>query len=87
MQLILRQKTTDPAAWESAFASDRENQANAGLNLLQLWIDASDKGTRWALFEVSDRDQAQSWVDTVQSGLLDKRAAVTSSEFHFVETA
>ena len=87
MQLLLRQTTNDPAAWRAAMDADRESQGNAGLTLLQLWVDAGDPHTHWALFEVSDRTQAQGWVDGIQAGLRDDRAALTSSDVHFLKTA
>ncbi|WP_102107708.1 DUF3303 family protein [Oceaniglobus roseus] len=87
MQLLIRHKTTDPAAWRRFLDDDRENQGKAGLSMLQLWTDAGDPNTFWALFEVSDRDEAQPWVDAMQGGLYDDRAGITGADYHFLNTA
>ena len=87
MQLLIRHTTSDPAAWKSYFADDRENQGKAGLTLLQIWNETGDPNRIWALFEVSDRDEAQPWVDHLSAGLGQERAGITDMEYHFLDTA
>ncbi len=87
MQMLLRNTTTDPAAWRGVFDADAEARGTAGLSLLQLWHAAGDPNTLWALFEVSDLRSAQAWLDAPQGPMHATRAAVVDSEAHFVETA
>lgn len=87
MQLLLRHHSTTPDAWRKTLTADRESQGAAGLALLQLWTDAGDPHTHWALFEVSDRDAAQPWVDAMEGGLYAERAGITDAEYHFLDTA
>ncbi|WP_099826476.1 DUF3303 family protein [Oceaniglobus indicus] len=87
MQLLISHTTSDPAAWRRWFSEDRENQGKAGLTMLQLWVETGNPNTMWALFEVSDRDDAQPWVDNLTAGMATKRAQVTDMAYHFLETA
>ncbi|KKL73584.1 hypothetical protein LCGC14_2073450 [marine sediment metagenome] len=87
MQLLTRNTTTDPEGWAEIFEADREAQGAAGLTLLQLWQAEGDPNTRWMLFEVSDRDRAQAWLDAPQAAMHATRASVIDSEFHFLDIA
>ncbi len=87
MQLLIRHETNDPAGWKAFLDDDRENQGKAGLTMLQLWTDAGDPNQFWALFEVTDRAEAQPWVDALQGGLYNTRASITDADYHFLNTA
>ncbi len=51
-QLLLRYDSFD----RTRFDDEAENRANAGLTLLQLWLE--DSAAHWALFSVNDIDKA-----------------------------
>ncbi len=86
MQLLLNHTTSDPAAWKAWLSDDRENQGIAGMSLLQLWIETGKPNTMWALFEVSDRTEAQPWVDQLTAG-MGGSAKITDMAHHFLDTA
>ncbi|KAF0677357.1 DUF3303 family protein [Profundibacterium mesophilum] len=87
MQLLIQNTTNDPEAWKNVFETDREAQAAAGLSLLQMWHAEGDPNAIWLLFEVSDRDRAQAWVDSPQSALHATRAGIIDSAVHFLQIA
>ncbi|WP_425099840.1 hypothetical protein [Tropicibacter sp. S64] len=74
LQLLTRHDTFDA----SAFDSEAENRANAGLSLLQRWTEGS---ASWQLYEVADEARAKAW--------LDKSAALghAPAAAHFLRTA
>ncbi len=55
-QLLLRFDSFD----RSRFDAEAETRANAGLTLLQLWLEGST--AHWALFTVNDAEKAQAWL-------------------------
>jgi hypothetical protein len=63
MQLICRFDTKDWDAWKVRFDEQSENRAQAGLTLLQLWRDADTHEAAVALFEVADRERAETWLE------------------------
>lgn len=79
MQLILEAPAPDYVAWKSAFDTQAENIANAGLNTLQIWR-AADAPKVLMLFEVHNRAKAEAW-------LAQSRAFGTQAGATFVETA
>jgi hypothetical protein len=80
MQLLVRFDTQGYDAWKSAFDGDSEDRMNAGLTLLQLWRDADNTSTAWALFEANARGKAEAWLQK-ESGLG------ASTTHHFLSTA
>ncbi|MCA0939023.1 hypothetical protein CLG85_025835 [Yangia mangrovi] len=55
-QLLLRYDRFDA----DRFDAEAEARAQAGLTLLQLWIEGS--AAHWALFTVNDAEKAQAWM-------------------------
>ena len=80
MQLLVRFDTKGYDDWKTAFDNDSENRMNAGLTQLQLWRDADNTATAWALFDANDRGKADAWLNK-ESGL----GATTTH--HFLRTA
>ncbi len=74
-QLLLRYDSFD----RTRFDDEAENRANAGLTLLQLWLE--DSAAHWALFSVNDIDKAKSWLK--QDAALGHGPAAE----HFLRTA
>ncbi|SFJ39888.1 DUF3303 family protein [Jannaschia pohangensis] len=62
MNLLTHQTPADYDAWKADFDANAETRMNAGLTLMQLWRDV-DGGGVTALFEVNDRNKAQTWLD------------------------
>ena len=86
MQLICRNDVEDFAAWKVVFYSDHEARMHAGMSMLQLWRDADRANHVWMLFDVNDRGRAQGFMDDPRSEQMGKKAGMTDSEYHFVET-
>lgn len=64
-QLLIQTTAPDYAAWKSDFDAEAENIAAASLNTLQIW--KGDNNAILVLFEVANRRNAQSWLDTQQA--------------------
>lgn len=63
-QLLIQTTAPDYAAWKAAFDAESENIAAASLTPLQIW--KGDGNTVLVLFEVTNRKNAQSWLDKQQ---------------------
>ncbi len=86
MQLICRHDIKEFATWKSNFDNDSEGRMAAGLSVLQIWRDADHSGRVWLLYEVSDRKRAQAFLTDARAEQQAKRAGVTATDCHFVET-
>lgn len=60
-QLLIQTNAPDYAAWKAAFDAESENIAAASLTPLQIW--KGEANTILVLFEVRNRNNAQSWLD------------------------
>ena len=87
LHLLMRSQTSDFDSWKSAFDAGAEGRGMAGLTLMQLWREVDRPATVWAVFEVANRDKAQAFVTGPEAAERDRRAGVTASDWHFLETA
>ncbi|CAM3323767.1 hypothetical protein SAMN04488021_12217 [Paracoccus aminovorans] len=83
-QMIAHYTVAHYAAFKTAFDNDAEDRGNNGLSLLQLWRESDTSA--WALYNVGDAKAAKAYLEGA-AGVFNSQAGVTSTEFHYVETA
>ncbi len=84
MQMIAHYTFHDYETFRKAFDADAEDRALNGLSLLQLWRE--DAQNAWALFSVGDAKAARAYLEG-PAAVFNSQAGITSTAFHFVETA
>ena len=63
MQLILHLTAPSYDTWKTAFDAETENRSAAGLTVMQIWRGADSASDISILFNVSNRANAQAWLD------------------------
>lgn len=83
-QILVRYDIADAARFRTAFDADAEDRAAAGLSLLQLWREGTDR--IWALYQTGDAKRARDYLSGA-AAVFNSQAGVTGTELHVLETA
>ena len=85
MQLLVRNRVADFAAWREYLEADRLPAAEYGLELVSLWQSIDDPNEVFFLLEVADVDRANAFMARPESREIGEKSGVIDGEFYFLK--
>ncbi len=85
MQLLVRNKVADFAAWRKYLEADRLAAAEYGLELVSLWQSMDDPNDVFFLLDVASVDRANLFMARPESQEIGQKSGVIDGDFHFLK--
>lgn len=86
MHMLCWNKVENVARWRTIFASHQSAHLEAGLVLVDLWLDHNDASLIHYLFEVRDYDRAMAFINAPDAAKAGADAGVIDGDCHFIES-
>jgi hypothetical protein len=84
MLLLCRNKVRDFDQWKRVFVSHRDAHRAAGLVLVSFWRSIDDVKDVFFLFEIDDRENAESFMNAPDATVAANEAGVIAGDYHFL---
>ena len=85
--MLCRNRVADFAEWKRVFDSHAEAHRAAGLHLVHLWRSLDDPNNVFFLFEVSNIEKAQAFVNAPDATEAAKASGVIDGEIQLLESS
>lgn len=84
MELLVRNKVRNFDNWKRVAEADSERGRAAGLTLRDIWRSVDDPDEVFFIFDVEDRERAETFMHTPESAAAGVEAGVINGEAWFV---